>query len=99
MALRHGERHPDYFPPHTNTPEWDAFFLAAFYDIDTERPMGFAVGPIPWSKIHLWGTVHGLVGDVLEGFVRVIRMMDAAFLADFRKEQEKVKKRGGGGGG
>jgi hypothetical protein len=79
-------------------PEWaiepprgrfDDFYLSSYYDLETERPTGWSIGPIPHSRILAYGQHSGLAGTVLDAFVYVIRQMDAAHLAWMRAEEAK----------
>lgn len=84
-----GEPLPDWATPPPRG-RWDDFYLASFYDLETERPNnGWSICPIPHSRILAYGQHQGLVGSVLDAFVFVIRQMDAAHLAWQRAEQSK----------
>ncbi len=57
-------------------------YLDAFYELDTERPMGTLPGPIPWSAIIDYGTYYGFDIDELLFF---IRKLDEAHLKRTRE--------------
>lgn len=71
-------------------PEWyvdrpveqpgDDFFLEAFADLSTCRPVGLAVGPIPWDRIVAYARWRSLGAALEATFVAVIRQMDDAFV-------------------
>ena len=88
-----------------NLPQWyledpapgpqDDFYLRAFWDLSTEREVGFGVGPIPWSKIVEYGELEGLDLDVMRSFVRVVREMDTGYLKWQSDEADKKRRRSG----
>jgi hypothetical protein len=57
-------------------------YLEAFYELDTERDHGMALGPIPWSSIVAYAERYGF--DV-EEMVYFVRHMDGAHLERVRK--------------
>ena len=65
--------------------------MAAFWDLSTYRPMGLAVGPIPWDKIQSYADFVDLRGDLARVFAIVIRRMDIAYLKDVQEQQEKAR--------
>lgn len=75
-------------PPPKLYPSWAAWCMAAFYDLDTCRSVGFDIGPIPWTAINAWAIEHGLTGEVRRVFVAVVRRMDAAWL---QAERERIE--------
>lgn len=65
------------------------FDALAFRELSTDRPAGFERGAIPWSAINDYAMRYGLVGDDFDRLVRVIRAMDAAWLAYMKEQAEK----------
>lgn len=61
-------------------PERLAYVWEAFWALTTCRSFGMAVGPIPWTAIDRYVTVHGYEGDDYEEAVYLIRQMDAAYM-------------------
>lgn len=55
-------------------------FLHAFYDLDSERGMGFGPTSIPTSAISNYGDRHDIVGEAAEDMLEFIRAMDNAYL-------------------
>lgn len=49
----------------------------AWHDLSTERPVGFAVGAIPVSKIWGWCDRKGLDHEAADILTHVIRKLDA----------------------
>jgi hypothetical protein len=76
-------------------------YLAAYWDLATERPVGQSIGPIPTSKIREYGSRIGLSFPMIEVLVGVIRRADSAHLEwmreDFKKQKatEVAKRKGG----
>lgn len=73
-------------------PESDVY-MRAFWQLSTERQVGFSVGQIPVSKIEEYGDKHGYDCITLDIFKQMIREMDAAYLKWLDKEREKDRKR------
>lgn len=67
----------------------DEFYLKAFWDLNTGRSVGFAVGPIPWKDIVEYAAWAKLDDDVAGVFVYVMREMDAEYLKHVLEKQEK----------
>lgn len=55
--------------------------LEAFWELSTDRQLGLAVGPIPFSSIVLWLDRHGYDHDAGDELRACFREMDAAYLA------------------
>jgi hypothetical protein len=73
----------------------DEFYLAAFYELRTERPLGFgALGPIPHSKIVEYAEREELDQDLAAYFLRTIRAMDIADLKAVNEGAAKPKRYG-----
>ncbi len=43
-------------------------------------------GPIPWLSMHFYAERYGVARDEFDRFAKLIRAMDAAYLAYFRKD-------------
>lgn len=54
--------------------------------MQSERPVGMTVGPIPWSKVCAWAARHGLDADGEELLWEVIRGLDVDFLNGLAKK-------------
>lgn len=70
----------------------DHVYLAAFWELSTERTYGQYLGPIPWSKIVFYGERLGLSETMMPAFTRIIRELDEAFLSDVREKQARAAK-------
>ena len=77
----------------------DDFYLKGFWKLCSERQYGEAWGPIPWSKIVLYGVYQKLDDNMMEVFEVVIRRLDEAYLKwnrdqkEARAQQAKPKKK------
>ena len=56
--------------------EWEAFA-----QLSTDRPVGVTRGAIPWTSIDRYAARHGIEAEDFDRFCRMIRAMDAAYLA------------------
>ena len=50
----------------------DEFYLRAFWELSSERQFGQAIGPIPWSKIVMYGERRNLDDSMMGVFERVV---------------------------
>ena len=66
--------------------------MAAFWELNTCRQIGFGVGPIPWDKMVDYAQFHGLEDDVARAFVQIIRQMDGVYLIWKGEEMEAERK-------
>lgn len=71
--------------------------LEAWADLSTERPVGFAVGAIPWSRIVAWCEFHGLDREASQVLIHVIRKLDID-RAEAQAAEDARKKATGGKG-
>lgn len=69
------------------------FYLTAFCELQSERPVGMTVGQIPWSSIINWCDFHGLKdSDDVDTLIRYVRAMENALIKHFdEKKKEKQK--------
>ena len=61
--------------------------LRCWGDLSTERPIGMAVGPVPWSAIVRWCEFHGLDRDATRIILHVVRQLD-----NEQNEAERAKR-------
>lgn len=66
--------------------EWEAFGA-----LSTDRPVGLDRGAIPWSSIDRFARRYAIDDDAFDRFARLIRAMDAAYLAYFRDKKTDAK--------
>ena len=71
----------------------DSFYMQAFWDLSTERQLGFTVGPIPVSRIHSYPGVRHMSPAMMWMFESVIRAMDSAYRDWAESERDKANKK------
>ena len=65
------------------------FYFNAYKELQTERPIGMSVGPIPFSKIIYWAEFSGLSNqNDIDTLINHIREMEMAE-AQFRKRKDE----------
>ena len=65
-------------------------YYMAFWECSTDRQLGMAEGPIPWTAINAWAIRHGFVGaEEFDRLVRIIKMMDVAYIEHRTKDVKK----------
>lgn len=62
------------------------FYLSAFWELNSDRPVGMAVAPIPFGAIDRFASRNGIEDEEFELLVRTIRAMDATAMAHWRSE-------------
>lgn len=65
------------------------FYLDAFHELSTSRPVGMAVGPIPFTAIADYFRIYQLEEE-FDDFLYVIRRLDRVFL-ELNEEENKPK--------
>lgn len=55
-------------------------YMDAFLELDTDRDIGFGLGPIPWSSMHTYALAHGLDGEEYHNFMFLVRQLDSAYI-------------------
>lgn len=80
------EDEPEYFPG-------DVFYLKAFWELSTERQIGFAPGPIPGSAIQEYARQKGLESYMMDMFTAVIRGLDTTYLKEAEEARKKAAKK------
>jgi len=69
------------------------FVWDAFWNLTTDRQVGFATGPIPWTAIDRYADRHQLHAvDSFERFHALIRAMDSTYLEHRERELENARK-------
>lgn len=82
-------RPPDWFEEEPQLAPGEDFFLRAFFNLSTERQIGWASGPIPHSRVVEYGVRSGLEEATIEILVHVIRRMDQAYLEWLAEQRKK----------
>lgn len=80
-------------------PEIDAellFYIRAFWTLSSDRALGMAVGPIPWTAIDRYAERLGIIDDEVEytDFVEIIQTLDVAFMKQQQTDAPKEAQRG-----
>lgn len=63
------------------------FYLEAYSEIATSRPVGMGISPIPFDKIYLWCEIYDIQFSMLNLIVRAI---DEKYLS-YLSEKEKLE--------
>ncbi len=63
--------------------------MNAYIDLKNDRSMGMAMGPIPWSSVVLYASVHNLDADELYELNYLIRAMEAAEWEHDQKQKDQ----------
>lgn len=56
------------------------FYYSAFWDLASDRNMGFGVGPIPWSSMIKYCEVYNIWEDEQNRFITLVKGMDLVYL-------------------
>lgn len=68
------------------------FTWSAFWDLNTDRPVGMGVGPIPFTAIDRYADRYGIEGlDAFDALRELIRAMDDAYLTWSAKRRDSSK--------
>ena len=89
-GLEKGREPPDWFLDGPFLEESDRVFVDAFWRLSTERPVGMALGVIPWMAMMRYAQWLGLVGEASEVFVEVMEAMDRTYM-DIQAERRQKK--------
>lgn len=65
------------------------FYWRAFWELSTDRDIGMAEGPIPWTAIHWWAARHDIRGEEFDRLVLLIKAMDVVYIEERSKSQKK----------
>jgi hypothetical protein len=66
-----------------------AFYLRAYFDIETERPTGFGLYRIPWSAIIRYAEYYDLDFDTTERLIYFIKEIDGALIKKWNDEHPR----------
>ena len=83
---------PQWYREEPELESWDIFYHNAFWRLSTERSVGFAMGPIPHSKVLAYGYDAGLSSGTMVLFEAVIRHMDSAYVEWSSDQQTKARR-------
>ena len=64
-------------------------YWRAFWECSTNRDIGMAEGPIPWSVVDRWASRHGIEGEDFDRLVLIIKAMDSVYIEERTKSHKK----------
>jgi len=91
-CLRLGERLPDSILNAPTLEKHLSFYLDAFWELSSERQIGFGEGVIPITAILNYASHYDFNSEEEHDLVFLIRKQDEAYLK-YRKLQEERKKK------
>lgn len=74
---------------------YDQWYLNAFWQLNTMRPVGFGYGPIPHDSVVAYAEREGLDEVATKTFCLIIREMDSAFLTWHAENRKADPPQGG----
>lgn len=89
--MRLGEKLPDRILNAPTIPEFMEFYVDAFFDLSTDRQIGFGEGPIPHQSISNYCGKLEFEYDEECDFIYFIRLMDSVYLKFREKKNKKGK--------
>jgi len=85
-GLVKGREPPDWYLDQPELLRGDELFMRAYWVLDSERPSGFGLCRIPWSKTIAYGERIGLERDVCDMLWTVVSAMDFGYLGFMSKK-------------
>lgn len=82
-ALRHAP------PDDAAVPPGAGMWWQCFTDLQSDRPMGMGLGPVPWSSIDQWARRYSIPDDEFAVLAHVIRRLDAEWLVMHAEKDKK----------
>lgn len=86
MARRMGEAIPESIKNAPTLLPGLEFYMNAFWTLSTDRNLGMAEGPIPWTAIDRYAIRHDIWGWDFERFEFLIKAMDVTYI-EFRSKK------------
>jgi hypothetical protein len=65
------------------------FYLQAYLDLETERPVGFGLYRIPWHSIIKYAEYYNLSDEQSDKLIYLIRAIDNAMVKKWQTEHPK----------
>ena len=90
--MARGAPSPSWLDEEPSSLPGDWFYMQAFWELSTERQLGFTVGPIPYTSVHLYGCQKGLSSSMMALFEATIRAMDQTYLKWAETARKKANK-------
>lgn len=90
---------PDSIKNKPQVPVGLEFVWRAFWELSTDRDLGMAEGPIPWTAMNDYAYRYGLMGDDFDYFVLLLKAMDSVYIEKRSDQQKNAMKSKGKGKG
>jgi hypothetical protein len=75
------------------------FYWDAFLHLNSCRPAGFSLAPIPWTSVRDYARAHGIEdADELAELADLVTVLDRVFLEESRAKEEARQRPAGTGG-
>lgn len=84
QAKKNGQPLPEFLKNKPTLKKGLHYYMRAFFDLETERQVGFAVFPIPILKIIEYGRFLKHTDEELSDFITIIQSLDAVALKYYR---------------
>lgn len=91
QAQKNGQPLPDFLANKPMLRQGLHYYMRAFFDLETERNVGFAVCPIPITKIIEYGRYLNHKEWELEDFILIMRSLDNVALKFYRSKGTSAK--------
>lgn len=95
--LELGIKPPSWYDDEPDLAPWHDFFCREFWELSTERFLGFTIGPIPVSKIEERAERHGFDSAMVVIYKALIRVQDNRYMKWVVDERDKAHSRAGKG--
>lgn len=86
QCLRSGDPIPDAIQNAPDLLPGLALFFNAYWEVQSDRPVGFEPGRIPWSTAVKYAEMHGFSEDQRDDLIYHFGQMDEVFLAHVRSK-------------
>ena len=90
-----GREPPKWYTDEPHLSAGQAWYVKAFWDLDSERQLGMSLGRIPRTCTRKYGSEAGLCEDMIEVLWCVIQALDAAYLPWVVEQQKKESGKAG----
>jgi len=88
-CLRSGQPIPDKFANPPELPVGTEFYFDSFFELSTERSIGFGEGPIPITSILQYARYHDLDDSLEYELIFFVRQLDFHYLQYQASKQPK----------
>lgn len=87
QAVQAGKEIPDRIK---NAPSLEIgldLYLSAFFDLESDRQIGFGIGPISWSVVNEYTKANQFDDEQRQKLQRYVKAMDSVYLSHVNKEK------------